>query len=214
MFAAPPEQSLEWNDSGVEGANRFLKRIWRLVFLNTEHSSVEQVNAAALNDAQKDVRRKIHETIQRVTDDYGRRQHFNTAVAAVMELCNEVGKLEDNGGQSAAVIREAANAVVVLISPIAPHISQQLWQELGNNGLVIDAPWPQVDESALVKTSIEIVVQVGGKVRAKLQVAADADKDSIEKMALEDANVQKFIDGKTIRKIIVVPGKLVNIVAS
>jgi leucyl-tRNA synthetase len=131
-----------------------------------------------------------------------------------MELCNEVSKLDDSGGQNSAVIREAANAVVILISPIAPHISQQLWQELGNSDLVIDAAWPGVDESALIKTSIEIVVQVGGKVRAKLQVAADADKDSIEKMALADTNVQKFIDGKTIRKVIVVPGKLVNIVAS
>jgi leucyl-tRNA synthetase len=131
-----------------------------------------------------------------------------------MELCNEVSKLDDNGGQNSAIIREAANAVVVLISPIAPHISQQLWQELGNSDLVIDAAWPSVDESALIKTSIEIVVQVGGKVRAKLQVAADADKDSIEKMAFADPNVQKFIDGKTIRKVIVVPGKLVNIVAN
>ena len=214
MFAAPPEQSLEWNDSGVEGANRFLKRLWRLVYTNTEHDSVDALAIDSLNEAQKDVRRKTHATIQRVTDDYGRRQHFNTAVAAVMELCNEVSKLDDNGGQNSAVIREAANAVVVLISPIAPHISQQLWQELGNSDLVIDAAWPSVDESALIKTSIEIVVQVGGKVRAKLQVAADADKDSIEKMALDDANVQKFIDGKTIRKVIVVPGKLVNIVAN
>ena len=214
MFAAPPEQSLEWNDSGVEGANRFLKRLWRLVYTNTEHESVEALAIDSLNEAQKDVRRKTHATIKRVTDDYGRRQHFNTAVAAVMELCNEVNKLDDSGGQNSAVIREAANAVVILISPIAPHISQQLWQELGNSDLVIDAAWPGVDESALIKTSIEIVVQVGGKVRAKLQVAADADKDSIEKMALADTNVQKFIDGKTIRKVIVVPGKLVNIVAS
>ena len=214
MFAAPPEQSLEWNDSGVEGANRFLKRLWRLVYTNTEHDSVEALAIDSLNEAQKDVRRKTHATIKRVTDDYGRRQHFNTAVAAVMELCNEVSKLDDSGGQNSAVIREAANAVVILISPIAPHISQQLWQELGNSDLVIDAAWPGVDESALIKTSIEIVVQVGGKVRAKLQVAADANKDSIEKMALADTNVQKFIDGKTIRKVIVVPGKLVNIVAS
>ena len=214
MFAAPPEQSLEWNDSGVEGANRFLKRLWRLVYTNTEHESVEALAIDSLNEAQKDVRRKTHATIKRVTDDYGRRQHFNTAVAAVMELCNEVNKLDDSGGQNSAVIREAANAIVVLISPIAPHISQQLWQELGHSDLVIDAAWPDVDESALIKTSIEIVVQVGGKVRAKLQVAADADKDSIEKMALDDVNVQKFIDGKTIRKVIVVPGKLVNIVAN
>jgi leucyl-tRNA synthetase len=214
MFAAPPEQSLEWNDSGVEGANRFLKRLWRLIYTNTEHDSVEALAIDSLNEAQKDVRRKTHATIKRVTDDYGRRQHFNTAVAAVMELCNEVSKLDDSGGQNSAVIREAANAVVILISPIAPHISQQLWQELGNSDLVIDAAWPGVDESALIKTSIEIVVQVGGKVRAKLQVAADANKDSIEKMALADTNVQKFIDGKTIRKVIVVPGKLVNIVAS
>jgi leucyl-tRNA synthetase len=214
MFAAPPEQSLEWNDSGVEGANRFIKRLWRLAHANLQVADMPILDAASLNDNQRDVRRKTHETIERVSNDYGNRQQFNTAVAAVMELCNEVSKLEDNGGQNSAVIREAVNAVIILISPIAPHVSQQLWQEFGNNNLVIDADWPSVDQSALIKTSIEIVVQVGGKVRAKLKVAADADKDSIEKMALSDANVQKFIAGKTIRKIIVVPGKLVNIVAN
>jgi leucyl-tRNA synthetase len=214
MFAAPPEQSLEWNDSGVEGANRFIKRLWRLAHANLQVADMPILDAASLNDNQRDVRRKTHETIERVSNDYGNRQQFNTAVAAVMELCNEVSKLEDNGGQNSAVIREAVNAVIILISPIAPHVSQQLWQEFGNNNLVIDADWPSVDHSALIKTSIEIVVQVGGKVRAKLKVAADADKDSIEKMALSDANVQKFIAGKTIRKIIVVPGKLVNIVAN
>jgi leucyl-tRNA synthetase len=214
MFAAPPEQSLEWNDSGVEGANRFIKRLWRLAHANLQVADMPILDAASLNDNQRDVRRKTHETIERVSNDYGNRQQFNTAVAAVMELCNEVSKLEDNGGQNSAVIREAVNAVIILISPIAPHVSQQLWQEFGNNNLVIDADWPSVDQRALIKTSIEIVVQVGGKVRAKLKVAADADKDSIEKMALSDANVQKFIAGKTIRKIIVVPGKLVNIVAN
>ncbi|MCG8391446.1 MAG: leucine--tRNA ligase, partial [Pseudomonadales bacterium] len=210
MFAAPPEQSLEWNDAGVEGAFRFLKRLWRLVAEHVEGGLPGSLDVNTLDDAGKALRRKTHETIQKVSDDFGRRHTFNTAIAAVMELINEVSKF--NG--DAAVRHEALEAAVLVLSPIIPHASHSLWQALGHDEAVLDAAWPQVDESALVRDSIELVVQVNGKVRAKLDVPASADKDEVESLAKAEPNVQKFTDGKTIRKVIVVPGKLVNIVAN
>ena len=167
----------------------------------------------ALDDQQKNARRKTHETIAKVGDDYGRRQTFNTAIAAVMELCNELGKLDDSA-QSRAVMAEALRAVVLMLNPIVPHACHALWAALGGNGDVLNAAWPSVDESALVRDSIEMVVQVNGKVRAKMQVDANADKASMEAVALEQENVQRFLDNVTVRKVIVVPGKLVNIVAN
>ena len=214
MFAAPPEQSLEWSDSGVEGANRFLKRLWKLVASHLEGDASVVLDSAALNDGQKAVRRKTHETIAKVGDDYGRRQTFNTAIAAVMELCNEVAKLNTGDPQDQAVIGEALHAVVLMLCPIVPHASHYLWQQLGGSGEVMNAPWPVVDEAALTRDSIDIVIQVNGKVRAKMTVAADADKATIEALALEQDNVQRFIADATVRKVIVVPGKLVNIVAN
>lgn len=208
MFAAPPEQSLEWSDSAVEGANRFLRRLWKAVHAHVESGDTAALNIELLNDADRDLRRKTHETIAKVSRDYSERLTFNTAIAAVMELLNEIGKFEGNP----AVTREALEACVVLLSPIVPHICHALWQDLGHSEAVIDAPWPQVDESALVKSSIEMVVQVNGKVRGKIQVAADADAESIKDIARSNENVLRFIDGKTIRKEIVVPQKLVNIV--
>ena len=213
MFAAPPEQSLEWADSGVEGANRFLKRLWKLVSNHLEAGAAPALDAAALNDQQKNTRRKTHETIAKVSDDYGRRQTFNTAIAAVMELCNDLGKLDDSD-QSRAVMDEALRAVVLMLNPITPHACHALWPALGGDGDILNAPWPAVDESALTRDSIEMVVQVNGKVRAKMEVAADADKEAVEAIALEQDNVQRFLDGVTVRKVIVVPGKLVNIVAN
>jgi leucyl-tRNA synthetase len=214
MFAAPPDQSLEWSDSGVEGAHRFLKRLWKLVNSHLEAGQPQALVAADLDDTQKAVRRKTHETIAKVDDDYSRRQHFNTAIAAVMELTNELGKLSDRSGQNLAVEREALVAAVLMLSPIVPHICHQLWQELGGEGSVMDHPWPELDESALVRDSIELVIQVNGKLRARMEVAANTDKDTIEAMALGQDNVQKFLAGNTVRKVIVVPGKLVNIVAN
>ncbi|MED5388654.1 MAG: leucine--tRNA ligase [Pseudomonadota bacterium] len=210
MFAAPPEQSLEWNDSGVEGAFRFLKRLWRLVAEHVEAGLPGALNVDALDDNAKALRRKTHETIQKVSDDFGRRHTFNTAIAAVMELINDVSKFDGDS----AVRHEALEAAVLLLSPITPHASHSLWQALGHDEAVLNAAWPQVDESALVKDSIELVVQVNGKVRAKLNVPASADKDEVEALAKAEPNVQKFTDGKTLRKVIVVPGKLVNIVAN
>ncbi|MAR93318.1 MAG: leucine--tRNA ligase [Pseudomonadota bacterium] len=213
MFAAPPEQSLEWSDSGVEGANKFLRRIWRLVMNHLEQGQPPALQAEALNDAQKDLRRKLHETIAKISDDYDRRLTFNTAIAAVMELSNQMAKLEDDGTQSRAVMREAIEACVLMLAPITPHICHVLWHKLGHTEAVIDAPWPVVDENALTRDSLEIVVQVNGKVRAKIEVGVDESRDSVERKALDNDKVQRFIDGKTIAKVIVVPGKLVNVVA-
>ena len=214
MFAAPPEQTLEWSDDGVSGAHRFLRKLWTMVHNHLEQGPVAPLNPQSLTDGQKDLRRKTHETINKVNDDYGRRNTFNTAIAAVMELLNEVAKLSDNEAQSIAVRDEALSSAVLLLAPIAPHICHALWQALGNTQAVADAAWPKLDESALVRSSIELVVQVNGKVRGKIEVAADASKHTIEQLALADSNVQRFIEGVTIRKMIVVPGRLVNIVAN
>jgi len=214
MFAAPPEQSLEWSDSGVEGANRFLKRLWKLVYSQLEGGDIVALDIASLDEQQKAARRKTHETIAKVSDDFGRRQTFNTAIAAIMELCNELAKLDKANEQSRAVIAEALQAVVLMLNPIVPHISHYLWPILGGEGDVLNANWPLVDETALTRDSIELVVQVNGKVRAKMTVAVDTDKESIEAMAVEQDNVQRFLEAVTVRKIIVVPGKLVNIVAN
>ncbi|WP_043532451.1 leucine--tRNA ligase [Litchfieldella xinjiangensis] len=212
MFAAPPEQSLEWSDSGVEGAHRFLKRLWRLVADHLDAGSPGKLDSAALNDEQKALRRKTHETIAKASDDIGRRTTFNTAIAAVMELSNALGKFEDTSPQGLAVAREAIEACILLLAPITPHVCHALWRALGHDAPVIDASWPKVDESALTKDTIELVVQVNGKLRARLEVAANADKASIEAQAMQAENVQRHIEGMTIRKVIVVPGKLVNIV--
>jgi len=214
MFAAPPEQSLEWSDSGVEGAHRFLKRLWRIVHEHTSKGEAPALDVDNLTSAQKDLRRKTHETIAKVSDDISRRLTFNTSIAATMELLNEVSKLGDDEPQSRAVRQEALDVAVLVLSPIVPHICHQLWHALGHSETVVDASWPVADESAMVRSEIEVVLQVNGKVRAKQSVPADTSKDDLEKMALENENVQRFTDGKTVRKVIVVPGKLVNVVAN
>ena len=173
-----------------------------------------KLEVASLNESQKALRRKTHETIAKVSDDFGRRQTFNTAIAAIMELCNEVGKLDTDNAQDGAVIDEALHAVVLMLNPIVPHVCHALWQALGGEGDVLNASWPGVDEAALARDSLEMVVQVNGKVRAKMQVATGADKSEVEVSALSQDNVQRFLEGVSVRKIIVVPGKLVNIVAN
>jgi leucyl-tRNA synthetase len=213
MFAAPPEQSLEWSDSGVEGANRFLRRLWKLVARQLEFPA-PALDPAALDDLQKALRRKTHETIAKVSDDFGRRQTFNTAIAAVMELCNEVGKLDEGKPQDRALASEALRAVVLMLCPIVPHISHHLWPLLGGEGDVVNASWPLVDESALARDSVDVVVQVNGKVRARMSIAADADESAVKALAQQQPNVARFLEGVTVRKVIVVPGKLVNIVAN
>lgn len=213
MFAAPPDQSLEWVDSGVEGASRFLKRLWKAVYQHVSSAGeITALNVDELNDAQQSMRMKVHETIQKVTDDIGRRNTFNTAIAAVMELMNQVSKFEDDSAQGKAVMREALEAAVLMLSPIVPHITHELWNLLGHDEAIVNCAWPVFDESALVKDSIELMIQVNGKLRGKISVAADASKDAIEAQAMQDENVQKFIESKTVRKVIVVPGRLINIV--
>ncbi|MFM9269156.1 leucine--tRNA ligase [Halomonas elongata] len=212
MFAAPPEQSLEWSDSGVEGAHRFLKRLWRLIAEHLEAGTPATLDTESLDDAQRELRRKTHETIQKASDDIGRRTTFNTAIAAVMELTNALGKFDDTSPLGLAVAREAVEACVLLLAPITPHVCHVLWAELGHGEPAIDARWPALDESALTRDTIELVAQVNGKLRARLEVPADADKVAIEAQAMATENVQRHIEGKTIRKVIVVPGKLINIV--
>ncbi|WP_345197036.1 leucine--tRNA ligase [Kistimonas scapharcae] len=212
MFASPPEQSLEWSESGVEGAHRFLRRLWKMVADHLSGDDTPALDKNTLTGEQKDLRRKTHETIKKVSDDCDRRLTFNTAIAAVMELTNTISRFSDTSDQGRAVVREALEAATLLLAPIVPHIAHNIWKELGHAEPVVAATWPVLDESALARDSITLVVQVNGKVRAKLETAADADKASLEKLALEQPNVQKFTEGKTVRKVIVVPGKLVNIV--
>ena len=213
MFAAPPDQSLEWDDKGVEGASRFLKRLWSLANRVTAQDVVE-LDVTSLNEEQKAVRLKLHETIRKVSDDIGRRYTFNTAIAAIMELMNELGRFEDDSEQGQAVMHEAIVAVLLMLSPIVPHITQQLWQQLGNATLLAEEHWPDYDESALQRDTIELVVQVNGKLRSKINVPADADNEAIESMALDDEKIRNNIQDKTVRKVIVVPGRLVNVVAN
>ena len=214
MFAAPPEQTLEWSDEGVSGAHRFLRKLWKMVHEHLEANVNTPLDTASLSQQQRDLRRKTHETIDKVNDDFGRRNTFNTAIAAVMELLNEVAKHSSTESQSVAVRHEALTSAILLLSPIAPHICHALWQALGYSESVAETSWPSVDEQALVRSTITLVLQVNGKVRGKIEVAADISKQDIEKIALADENVQRFIEGNTIRKIIVVPGRLINIVAN
>lgn len=214
MFAAPPEQSLEWSDKAVDGANRFLKRLWRTTFEHVEKGDVVALDVALLSDDLKEVRRQAHQTLTKVADDIGRRHTFNTAIAAVMELMNVITKLNTESDQARAVVQEALELVVLMLAPITPHICHELWQTLGHDEAIVNVSWPQVDESALVQDKIELMVQVNGKLRSKVSVAADADNKTIESLALADENVLRFTDGKDIRKIIVVPGRLVNIVVA
>ncbi len=210
MFAAPPEQSLEWSDSAVEGSFKFLKRLWRQVVTNIEQQP-PTLTTDKLSKSERDLRRQVHETIAKVGDDIGRRYTFNTAIAAIMELLNSFNKAKDTP-QTRAIMREGLEAIVLMLSPIAPHISQILWEKLGHSGLIMDASWPQVDKTALSIEELEMVVQVNGKLRGKITVAVDADKKTIEGIALNEPNVQRFTADKTIKKVIVVPKKLVNVV--
>jgi len=214
MFAAPPEQTLEWVDSGVEGANRFLRRIWKLVTEHVERGTPATLDASLLTKPQQALRREVHKTIQKVSDDLGRRQTFNTAIAAIMELLNHLQKAPQEDAQDIAIMREAVESVLLLLNPITPHISHTLWNVLGHKGDIDTAAWPVADEKALIEDEKLIIVQVNGKLRAKMTIAADASKDDIEAAAKAQSNVQQFLEGKAIRKVIVVPGKLVNIVAN
>ncbi len=217
MFTSPPEQTLEWSDAGVEGAHRFVKRVYKLV-----HDTVEtcqgkhyDIDGLTLNADQKKLRRELHKTIAKVTDDIGRRNTFNTAIAAIMELMNHLSKAPVKSDEDKAVMLEALRAVVLMLTPITPHMCHYLWQTIGSNNTDVESyPWPTVDNSALVEDEKLIIVQVNGKLRAKITVAADASKETVEALGLSDENVVKFTEGNTIRKVIYIPGKILNIVAN
>ena len=212
MFAAPPEQTLEWSDEGVQGAYRFIKRLWKAVHEHVAAGVAERLEKDRLNDSQRLLRRQAHQTLAKVTDDIGRRRTFNTAIAAVMELLNALAKHPQQSPQDRAVAQEALDIAVLGLSPIIPHVTHVLWRELGHRTALIDEPWPAVDASALEQSTIELVVQVNGKLRARLTVAVDAGESAVRAAALADPNVQKFVAAAPIRKVIVVPGKLVNVV--
>ncbi len=214
MFAAPPEDTLEWSDEGVAGANRFLRRLWKLVAEHVNAGLPAKIDLASLPEPLKALRRLAHQTLAKVTDDIGRRRTFNTAIAAVMELVNAFSRIEDNSPQARAVRHEALEIVVVLLSPIVPHITHALWQALGHAQAIIDTPWPAVDTAALKQDSIEVVVQVNGKLRGRVAVPATAAEDEVRKLALADEGVARHVGGKQVKKVIVVPGKLVNIVVA
>ncbi len=216
MFASPPEQTLEWNDAGVEGAHRFLRRVWTYGHAQAARIvAAGALDAASLNDAQKTLRREVFKILQQAEHDYKRLQ-YNTVVSAGMKMLNtmESAKLDDTPASN-AVIAEAFSVFLRILNPVAPHVTHVLWQELGFakvHGDILDAPWPQVDATALEQSEIELMVQVNGKLRGSVKVPKDADKAAIEAAALANENVKKFVEG-TPKKVIVVPGKLINIVA-
>ena len=212
MFAAPPEQTLEWSDNAAEGANRFLRRLWKMNTQFLADGIVQPVQSKTLDSGQKSLRRKVHETISKVTDDFKRRMTFNTAIASIMELSNHMSRFNDDTSEGRAVMQEALCTCIRLLAPVTPHICHHLWLAFGHTEAVIDAPWPVVDKAALTRDCISLVIQVNGKVRAKLEAPTGSDKTTLKKLALEQPNVIKFTEGKIVHKIIVVPEKLVNIV--
>ncbi|WP_428310411.1 leucine--tRNA ligase [Hydrocarboniphaga sp.] len=212
MFAAPPDYSLDWKEEGVEGMARFLRRLWRGVQQHVSRGPAPKLDVAALNAQHKDLRRLLHETIAKVGDDYGRRRTFNTAIAAIMELLNAVSRVEADDDQSRAVLQEIWEAVTLMLNPVTPHIAHALWKELRGSDDVLAQLWPIADATAMVRDQVTLVVQINGKLRGKIDVAADAAQDAIIAAALADENVQRFLAGAPIKKQIVVPGKLVNLV--
>ena len=212
MFASPAEMTLEWQESGVEGAKRFLGRVWNLVYEYSQNPAKTALDVTALSADQKALRRDVHKTIAKVSDDIGRRQTFNTAIAAVMELMNKLTRAPLDSEQDRAVMAEALSAVVRMLYPITPHICFELWKALGNENNIDHAEWVKADEAAMVEDEKLIVVQVNGKVRGKVTVAADADEETVKTVAFADENVKKFTDNTQIVKVIYVPGKLLNVV--
>jgi leucyl-tRNA synthetase len=212
MFAAPPEQSLEWSDAGVEGAHRFLRRLWKMVHDHVEQGEVSAYSGGELTDTLTDFRRQLHQTIAKVTDDIERRKQFNTAIAAIMELMNAMAKLEGEDSLTRHLKQEAQEAIVLMLAPIVPHICRILIKALKPGACLVGSPWPTVDESALARDEIDLILQVNGKLRGKIKVAADAGKEAIEAAALASPEAQKHMEGKPAKKVVVVPGRLVNIV--
>jgi len=212
MFASPPEQTLEWSDEGVEGAFRFVKRLWKAVHAHVSAGPVPTLDVALLDGAQRDLRRAAHQTLAKVTDDIGRRRTFNTAIAAVMELMNAIARFEDTSARGRAVVQEALELAVLMLSPIVPHATHALWQELGHGRALVDEHWPEPDPAALRQDTVEVVVQVNGKLRGRVTLPAGAGEAEARAAALADPGVTRFVGDKPVRKVIYVPGKLVNVV--
>jgi leucyl-tRNA synthetase len=213
MFAAPPEQSLEWSDAGVEGAFRFLKRVWKAVHDHVEQGVVAAYRSGELSAAAKALRLQLHQTIAKVDDDMGRRKTFNTAIAANMELLNALAKFDERTPVARGVVQEALESIALMLNPIVPHLCQALWAELRPGSDMLDQPFPEADPAALVQDEIEIVIQVNGKLRGNLTVAKTADKAELERLALAHPAVEKQLAGAAPKKIVIVPGRLINIVA-
>jgi leucyl-tRNA synthetase len=214
MFAAPPEQSMEWSEAGVEGAWRFLKRLWQQVQDHVCAGEVAPLETDSLSDEALEVRRRVHETIAKTGDDYGRRHTFNTAIAAIMECSNHLARFEPANAVERAVAREGWESLVRLIAPVTPHIAQSLWESLGHDDDILEAGWPVLDENARRQQRVTVVVQVNGKVRGRIEVPPATDREALQAAALAEENVARFVDGKPVRKVIVVPDKLVNIVVA
>ena len=212
MSNVPPEHTFEWSDEGAEGAFRFLKRLWKIVHAHVEGGPARKLEVAALDGPQRELRRQVHQALVKVGDDIGRRRTFNTAIAATMELLNALARFADPSPAGRAVMQEALDFLVLVLSPVIPHAAQAMWRELGHATLIVDERWPQHDPAALVQDTVEIVVQVNGKLRARIAVAAGADEAIAREAALADPGVAKFVAGQPVRKLIYVPGKLVNVV--
>ncbi len=212
MFAAPPEHTLEWSDEGVEGAFRFMKRLWKIVHTHLQGGTAGRPDLAALDPGQRELRRQLHQTLAKVGDDIGRRRTFNTAIAAVMELLNSLARFSDATLQGRAVMQEALELVVLMLSPFVPHAAHAMWQALGHASAVVDERWPVTDMAALAQDTVVIVVQVNGRLRARVSLPADADEAAAREAALANPAVAKFVAGQPVRKLIYVPGKLVNVV--
>ena len=215
LFAAPPDQSLDWSDSGVEGSFRFLNRLWKTV-INHEKISLPDISSINFNSDQKKIRLKTHQTLQKVTDDYGRRQTFNTAIAATMELLNTTTKFNDspNSETDHIVVQEALEIIILMLAPIVPHFSHVLWNHLGHENAAMEQSWPTLDQAALVQDSVLMVLQVNGKLRDKIEVPKSISNEDLELKTLQNKSIKKFTEGKDVRKIIVIPGRLVNVVVS
>ncbi len=212
MFASPADMTLEWQESGVEGANRFIKRVWRLVYEHAQLGKTTTLDLSKLTADQKALRRELHKTIAKVSDDIGRRQTFNTAIAAVMEFMNRLQKAPQDTDQDRALMDESLNAVVRLLYPMMPHACFVMWQALGHGETIDNVSWPSADESAMIENEKLIVVQINGKVRGKFNVPADAEQDFVVEQAKQEPNIQKYLADTTIRKVIYVQGKLLNLV--
>lgn len=212
MFSSPAEMTLEWQDSGVEGANRFLKRVWKLTYEHCRQGPVSALDSQGLSKKQKILRRSVHKTIEKVSDDIGRRQSFNTAIAAIMELINKLARAPQTNEQDRALLQEALLAVIRMLYPFAPHASFMLWQALGGDGDIDNTPWPIADDSAMVEDAKLVVIQVNGKLRGKITVPANADEILVRERASQEYWVAKYLQGTTVRKVIYIPGKLLNLV--